>query len=570
MSKKITILAIDKKISIFFKKEIDRIFNGLFEIDYRSADMDTLPAIKETDLILFTDPDILDKLYDIVECNAPTLMMKRTITRKALDNLKKLPSDKKALVANINQYMANDTLALLYQLGINQLKLHPFYKGLEKIPKNIDYIIAPEKYEFLPEIDAKIIIIGNRVFDVSNIMDILSLLEVERKKAEQIIKNYIFRVPTFWYGAKYNWNKRNNQPKKLTGYFSKHKFKDLIGKNKKFLATKKKAKKISGTDSTVILYGETGTGKELFAGAIHNDSPRKNNPFVAINCTTLPENLLESELFGYEKGAFTGAKKEGKIGLFERADKGTLFLDEIGDLPLSLQTRLLRVLEEKEIMRIGGDSIIPVDVRIIAATNRNLQKLVNKGKFRKDLYFRLNVFQFNIPSLRERRDDIPLLIDHFFEKWQSKRNLNQNFISFYKNYNWPGNIRELKNVLKNMITLSQDDLKLENLPDYLKNEDNFNKKIKKNIILKLIYILEKENKDTGRRTLLELFKQLYFYISEINLRKILKSLEKDEYININKGRKGNSMTKKGKNFLKVNNYISDNNRELKEKIKNSF
>lgn len=570
MTKKITILAIDKKISIFFKKEIDRIFNGLFEIDYRSADMDPLPAIKETDLILFTDPDILDKLYDIVECNAPTLMMKRTITRKALDNLKKLPSDKKALVANINQYMANDTLALLYQLGINQLKLHPFYKGLEKIPKNIDYIIAPEKYEFLPEIDAKIIIIGNRVFDVSNIMDILSLLEVERKKAEQIIKNYIFRVPTFWYGAKYNWNKRNNQPKKLTGYFSKHKFKDLIGKNKKFLATKKKAKKISGTDSTVILYGETGTGKELFAGAIHNDSPRKNNPFVAINCTTLPENLLESELFGYEKGAFTGAKKEGKIGLFERADKGTLFLDEIGDLPLSLQTRLLRVLEEKEIMRIGGDSIIPVDVRIIAATNRNLQKLVNKGKFRKDLYFRLNVFQFNIPSLRERRDDIPLLIDHFFEKWQSKRNLNQNFISFYKNYNWPGNIRELKNVLKNMITLSQDDLKLENLPDYLKNEDNFNKKIKKNIILKLIYILEKENKDTGRRTLLELFKQLYFYISEINLRKILKSLEKDEYININKGRKGNSMTKKGKNFLKVNNYISDNNRELKEKIKNSF
>ena len=221
-------------------------------------------------------------------------------------------------------------------------------------------------------------------------------------------------------------------------------------------------------------------------------------------------------------------------------------------------------------MRIGGDSIIPVDVRIIAATNRNLQKLVNKGEFRKDLYFRLNVFQFNIPPLRERRDDIPLLIEHFFEKWQSKRNLNQNFISFYKNYNWPGNIRELKNVLKNMITLSQDDLKLENLPDYLKNEDNFNKKIKKNIVLKLIYILEKENKDTGRRTLLELFKQLYFYISEINLRKILKSLEKDEYININKGRKGNSMTKKGKNFLKVNNYISDNNRELKEKIKNSF
>lgn len=146
-------------------------------------------------------------------------------------------------MANINQYMANDTLALLYQLGINQLKLNSFYKGLENIPENIDYIIAPERYDFLPEIDAKIIIIGNRVFDISNIMDILSLLEVERKKAEQIVKNYIFRVPTFWYGAKYRWDKRSKQPKKLTGYFSKYEFKDLIGKNKRFLTTKNKAKK---------------------------------------------------------------------------------------------------------------------------------------------------------------------------------------------------------------------------------------------------------------------------------------------------------------------------------------
>jgi len=555
LPKKITILAIDEKISLFFKDEINRIFNGLFEIDYRSADMKPLPSIEETDLILFTDPDILDKLYDIIECNAPTLMMKRTITRKALDDLKKLPANKRALVANINQYMANDTLALLYQLGINQLKLNSFYKGLENIPENIDYIIAPERYDFLPEIDAKIIIIGNRVFDISNIMDILSLLEVERKKAEQIVKNYIFRVPTFWYGAKYRWDKRSKQPKKLTGYFSKYEFKDLIGKNKRFLTTKNKAKKISKTNSTIILSGETGTGKELFAGAIHNNSLRKNNPFVAINCTTLPENLLESELFGYEKGAFTGAKKEGKIGLFERADKGTLFLDEIGDLPLSLQTRLLRVLEEKEIMRIGGDSIIPVDVRIIAATNRNLQELVDKGKFRKDLYFRLNVFQFQIPSLRERREDIPILIDYFFEKWEASRILKQDFISFYNNYKWPGNIRELKNVLKNMITLSQDDLKLENLPDYLKNEDNFNKDIIKNIILKLIYSLEYNNQDTGRRSLLKRFKELFFYISENNLRDIIKSLEKDKYINICKGRKGNTLTEQGKLFLENNNYI---------------
>lgn len=555
MPKKVTILAIDEKISLFFKNEIDRIFNGLFEIDYRSADQEPLNNIVETDLILFTDPDILDRLYEIIECNAPTLMMKRTITKKALDKLKKLPANKKALVANINQYMANDTLVLLYQLGINQLKLHSYYKGLENIPEAIDYIIAPERYDFLPEIDAEIIIIGNRVFDISNIMDILSLLEVERKKAEQIVKNYIFRVPTFWYGAKYRWNERSTEPKKLTGYYSKYMFKDLIGENKGFQITKNKAKKISKTDSTIILSGETGTGKELFAGAIHNNSLRNNNPFVAINCTTLPENLLESELFGYEKGAFTGAKKEGKIGLFERADTGTLFLDEIGDLPLSLQTRLLRVLEEREIMRIGGNSIIPVDVRIIAATNRNLQKLVDTGEFRKDLYFRLNVFQFQIPPLRERPEDIPILIEYFFEKWKANRNLKQDFVSFYNNYHWPGNIRELKNVLKNMITLSQADLKLENLPDYLKNEDNFNNKLKENILLKLIYNLEKDNQDTGRRSLLKAFKELYFYISENNLRDIIKSFEKANYITINKGRKGNAMTDKGVKFLKENNYL---------------
>ncbi|MGM0409892.1 MAG: sigma-54 interaction domain-containing protein [Bacillota bacterium] len=549
MSKKITILAIDEKISVFFKKEINRIFNGIFDIDYRSADMKPVPSIENTDLVLFTDPDILDKLYDIIECNAPTLMMKRTITRQALDKLKKLPSEKKALVANINQYMANDTLALLYQLGINQLKLQPFYRGKKDFSEDIDYIIAPEKYDFLPDIDAETIVIGNRVFDISNIMDILTLLEVDRKKAEQIVKNYIFRVPTFWYGAKYNWDNRNKKPKKITGYFSKHNFSDLIGKNKKFLDTKKKAKKISSTNSTIILYGETGTGKELFAGAIHNDSQRKDNPFIAINCTTLPKNLLESELFGYEKGAFTGAKKEGKIGLFERADKGTLFLDEIGDLPLSLQARLLRVLEEKEIMRIGGDSIIPIDVRIIAASNKNLQKLVEKGEFRKDLYFRLNVFQFNIPPLRERIDDIPLLIKHFFDSWEINRDYNKNFMDFISNYDWPGNIRELKNVLKNMTTLSKNDLCLENLPDYLKEESNFNKNLKKNIVLKLIHDLESEKKDTGRRTLIKLFKQLYFYISEKDLRNILSSLNEKNYITIHRGRKGNTLTKKGKEFL---------------------
>ena len=668
MKKKITVLAIDEQVSKFFKNELEKIFSDLFIIDYRYPEMDVVPTITDTDLILYTDPEILNIMVDKIKCDAPTLMMKRTITKEALNKVREIPAGKKVLVSNINQYMANETMALLYQLGITDVKFYPFYEGKTDYPDSVEYIIVPEDepYDFLPDIEAEIILIGNRVFDISNVLDILSILRIDSVKAEKIIKKYLIKVPTIWYGFDYGWENRrvllnqwellldelisgvivtdeNNQIElinykaknllKLTkdnvigndinfltnrikdldflldekevkdklvkfngkelvftvrsvefdnqfygkiiiispyremvktqqkvhkqligkGHYTEHTFADIKGESTVIKKSKEISRKIAQSDSTVLLLGDSGTGKELFAGAIHNYSHRSRKPYVAINCATLPENLLESELFGYEEGAFTGARKGGKIGLFEQADGGTIFLDEIGDLPLNLQARLLRAIEEKEIMRLGGDSIISIDTRIIAATNQDLFQLMEEGKFRKDLFYRLNVFQIKIPSLVERTDDIPILIDHYLNKWGETKNITKDLNEFLNEYHWPGNVRELKNTVKYMLTVSDRELSFANLPDYLKREENTPDKA--NLILKRLYLLEQKGRDTGRRSLTEDFRHQYYDISEMEVRKILKNLKKDDMIEVARGRAGTSITETGLDYLKNNQYI---------------
>ncbi|WP_066069170.1 sigma-54 interaction domain-containing protein [Neobacillus soli] len=257
----------------------------------------------------------------------------------------------------------------------------------------------------------------------------------------------------------------------------KYHFNHLIGKSSTFLATKKLAERISGNNSSVLLIGESGTGKELFAHAIHNHSMRASLPFVAINCASIPEHLLESELFGYEDGAFTGAKKGGKKGQFEIANNGSLFLDEIGDMPLTMQSKLLRVLQEKEVQRVGGQKSIAVDVRIIAATHRDLEKLVEDGKFRQDLYYRLNVIKIEIPPLRKRTDDIPLISISLLKKIEKKFfrkgiGLSAEVKERLMQHSWPGNIRELENVLERAINvLDGKTIEPAHLPLYLRDQE---------------------------------------------------------------------------------------------------
>ncbi|WP_240613594.1 sigma-54 interaction domain-containing protein [Pueribacillus theae] len=220
------------------------------------------------------------------------------------------------------------------------------------------------------------------------------------------------------------------------------------------------AQRVASVDSTVLILGESGVGKEVVANFIHEMSARKEKPFIKINCGAIPESLLESELFGYDKGAFTGAKKEGKMGLFELANEGTLFLDEIAEMPFSLQVKLLRVLQENEIMRVGSTKTIKVNIRIIAATNRDLNKEIKNGRFREDLYYRLNVVPIHIRPLRERRQDILPLLMHFIEyynqKYDKTKTLSPKALDSLQQYDWPGNVRELQNIVERLIVISDE------------------------------------------------------------------------------------------------------------------
>ena len=273
-------------------------------------------------------------------------------------------------------------------------------------------------------------------------------------------------------------------------------FENIVSKNEKMQKMFDVIKKVSQYKSTVLITGESGTGKELVARALHYNSDRSQSPFVAVNCGAIPENLLESELFGHAKGAFTDAIRTKK-GLFEEADGGTLFLDEIGELPGQLQVKLLRVLQEGEIRRIGESKPIQIDVRIVAATVKDLSKEVNEGHFREDLFYRLNVLPIHIPPLRERKEDIPLLIQHFIGKYNQTMNKNvadvdHNALDTLMNYKWYGNVRELENTIERAIVLSEkNNIGLENLPIEIQN---FKEEVQLEVLSEEEYSIKKASK----------------------------------------------------------------------------
>ena len=299
------------------------------------------------------------------------------------------------------------------------------------------------------------------------------------------------------------------------GYVAKNRFSDIIGKSTSIKRTKEKAMLFAKVDSTVLIYGPTGTGKELFAQGIHNHSDRFKKPFVAINCAALPESVLESELFGYVKGAFTGARPEGKMGIFEQAHTGTIFLDEISEISPSTQARLLRVIQEREIVRIGDDRVIPIDVRIIASTNRNLLDEVNKRNFREDLYYRLCVLNLSIPPLNERKEDIPLLLEHFIYTYANKfskniKKITSDAFEQLIKLDWPGNVRQLCNIVECAIAINQNGIIDKNLfssvldmvdtnTDYANTHSTSN--ISKSNKPSLSEILETIEKFNGNKTL---------------------------------------------------------------------
>lgn len=361
-------------------------------------------------------------------------------------------------------------------------------------------------------------------------------------------------------------DRQHKMRSKIRGYGHKaaYTFDQILGESEAIEAAKKIAMRMARSESSICLFGESGTGKELFAQSIHNYSSRKDYLFVAINCSALPENLLESELYGYEEGAFSGAKKGGKIGLFELAHKGTLFLDEIGELPMQMQAKLLRAIEEQKILKVGGRSMIDVDVRVICATNRDLEKMVEEGSFRQDLYYRLCVLPVHIPPLRSREGDVLLLMNRMKTAIGAEYRLSPEAESKVLHYRWPGNVRELKNVTEYLVNLGKPVIDAEDIPVF-HGEQGIARREEKPaasdagapllkvpggaglaaFILREIEAAQRNRVHVGRQALTQRAAEAGIFATEPEIRREMKRLGEAGYIVSFKGRKGSAITEEG-------------------------
>lgn len=349
------------------------------------------------------------------------------------------------------------------------------------------------------------------------------------------------------------------------GYQSKYVFSDILGESEIMRKTKQIAAKMARTESAILLTGESGTGKELFAHSIHHASPRREMPFVAVNCAALSETLLESELFGYDEGAFTGARKGGKLGLFEYAHMGTLFLDEIEGMSQHLQVKLLRVLQEKEFMRVGGNRIIPTDVRIIAASNEDILERVRQGTFRKDLYYRLNTLPIQLPPLRERGEDLFLIADHLIRRTGASFTFAPETREILRRYRWDGNVRELTNLVEYLAMLEKQLIRVEDLPGYLRAEaaapshaagalpeQEQLRRMARGREERFHFVLRalgQAQRGMGRGALAREAQRQGLPLTEQEIRDVLAELNRQGFVSVSRGRGGSSLTQAGRALL---------------------
>lgn len=351
------------------------------------------------------------------------------------------------------------------------------------------------------------------------------------------------------------------------GHYAKYGFEDVIGESPAIVHTKSVLRRMAQSESPILLIGETGTGKELFAHAVHRASRRSSGPFVAINVAAVPENLLESQLFGYEEGAFTGAKKGGSPGLFEFSHRGTLFLDEVEGMSLTLQVKLLRALQEREVMRVGGNRIIQIDVRIVATTNESLEEKIENGSFRRDLYYRLCTLPALIPPLTDRGEDLMLMMEHFKKMLGGHFTLSPEVSAFFHSYRWPGNIRELRNVVEYLIYTDQSIITMADLPPTMGQERGkmplspvapLRQAIPKSpptsqptafwFVLEQLFHASETRTPIGRDTLLELARDIHLPLSQQEVRNILKEMAEKGLVRVSRGRGGSQLTPEGRDY----------------------
>lgn len=650
------------------------------------------------DLVLFSSHILFTRYSPFLSRSKNEMMIiRRTITKAGWDQIRHLPAGSQHFIVNDERDSVVETISLLYESGLRQVDLVPYYPG---IPDNtaIQSAITPGEPQLVPPYVKQIIDIGPRVVDTTTVMEIVTRLNLLNHETRTLINEYAEQIVTLSQGLQitiqglieaknlfeetlnmvqdgvitydghgnitfinrtaleiFNRSVWEEAGQTIEHFFDKHgldrmllhddeEVKDrLVTFRKQTLILNKmqilgrgghservlilkiakkveelemklraqltanghaakftfndirtgsdtmirligRAQKMAKNDLSVLLLGENGTGKELFAHSIHHHSLRAAYPFIPVNCSALSENLLESELFGYEEGAFTGARKGGKLGLFEQAHKGTIFLDEIGDISRNLQTRLLRVIQQKEVLKVGGTRVLPVDVRVISATNRDLQKMVNEGQFREDLFYRLKVLQLDIPPLRERREDVPLLVHYFLERRSYPYQLSADIMEAFRRYSWPGNIRELENAAEYLTIMSDGDMTIDELPfmtdklqrelkadaadsetiegEAVTNKQKFSPREgavpagllelhMEPFLLRLMLDVQSSGGHTGRRNLIVAARHKGVVLTENEMRKWICLLRDRKLIEVRIGRSGCSLTPEGYRYLQT-------------------
>ncbi|MCI7063334.1 MAG: sigma 54-interacting transcriptional regulator [Mitsuokella jalaludinii] len=557
--KHIALIALGEKTSYFCRDQLHRLLGNRINISNYYAE-GNLPQRIKADFAIFTSRLAYQKTHTHLSDGLPYMISRRSINYHEVDKLFELPAGTNVLLVNDCIQSANDTISLLQTLGIDHLNYYAYAPGMGD-SKMAKVAVTPGESRFVPPSIEKIVDIKTRLLDITSLVEMLSRIGLLTYYADFLSAQYVRDIIQLIDKNQRYKNRAAQLEQELcrleasrsqktsdVNLQAVYHFDDIIGSAPALQAAIHIAKRFADSDSTVLIQAQSGTGKELMAQSIHNASERADGPFVAVNFAAITETLLDSELFGYVEGAFTGASRHGAIGLFEQANHGTIFLDEIGDASLSFQVKLLRVLQEREIRRVGSTVPIHIDVRIIAATNQDLKVLIRQGRFREDLYYRLNVLPLTLPPLAERKEDIPVLVAAFLKSFfldmgaSEMRDWIKEILPVFHQYSWPGNIRELQNVVEYLANVCDGRPRPDDLPSSftatiasMRNRqggETAGENLKKAVLQELA-IAARIGKHLGRRSLAR-----NLDVPESQIRHICQDLVKEGEITLKSGRGG--------------------------------
>lgn len=557
--KHIALIALGEKTSYFCRDQLHRLLGNRINISNYYAE-GNLPQRIKADFAIFTSRLAYQKTHTHLSDGLPYMISRRSINYHEVDKLFELPAGTNVLLVNDCIQSANDTISLLQTLGIDHLNYYAYAPGMDD-PKMAKVAVTPGESRFVPPSIEKIVDIKTRLLDITSLVEMLSRIGLLTYYADFLSAQYVRDIIQLIDKNQRYKNRAAQLEQELcrleasrsqktsdVNLQAVYHFDDIIGSAPALQSAIHIAKRFADSDSTVLIQAQSGTGKELMAQSIHNASERADGPFVAVNFAAITETLLDSELFGYVGGAFTGASRHGAIGLFEQANHGTIFLDEIGDASLSFQVKLLRVLQEREIRRVGSTVPIHIDVRIIAATNQDLKVLIRQGRFREDLYYRLNVLPLTLPPLAERKEDIPVLVAAFLKSFfldmgaSEMRDWIKEILPVFHQYSWPGNIRELQNVVEYLANVCDGRPRPDDLPSSftatiasMRNRqggETAGENLKKAVLQELA-IAARIGKHLGRRSLAR-----NLDVPESQIRHICQDLVKEGEITLKSGRGG--------------------------------